>query len=182
MEANPFPLLAGSKPRTIRFSLRKYHSILLSKISASRAVTLARLFYLLLVIFVSACSTAPSQPPATPSPRVTEPSRQPGVQVIRPGDLSRQPDRPANPAVDTLLARADTLASAGNSEAALAAAERALRMAPRDPRIYLQLASLRLQRGEHGQAEQLALKGLSLGPDDAVRDDLERVLRASRST
>jgi len=40
--------------------------------------------------------------------------------------------------------------------------ERALRISPRDPQIYLQLAALKRQKGEYLQAEQVALRGIAL--------------------
>lgn len=137
----------------------------------------------LLALLLAACAPSPIQPapgPATPPAPRTQPAPDAPPPVLRPGDLNQQAPVPANTAVDTLLARAGDLADRGDSDAALAAAERALRLAPRDPRIYYRLAQLRLQRGERSQAEQLALKGLSLGPDSALRDALERVLKSSR--
>lgn len=86
------------------------------------------------------------------------------------------PAQSSNPAVNTLLARADSEWKAGNSDAAVAAAERALRIAPSDPAVYLQLAELRLARGEAAMAEQLARKGLSYQPEPRMRQRLLNVL------
>lgn len=97
-----------------------------------------------------------------------------------PGTVTAAPPQSANRAVNILLAQADTAQREGKPDAAIAAAERALRIAPSDPAAYCQLAELRLARGERAQAEQLARKGLSHRPDPALRARLEAVLARSR--
>ena len=91
------------------------------------------------------------------------------------------PAQSGNSAVTTLLARADSEWRAGNSDSAIAAAERALRIAPADPAVYLQLAELRLDRGEVAMAEQLARKGLSYQPEPRTRQRLLNVLEKAMS-
>ena len=51
-------------------------------------------------------------------------------------------------------------------QGALAQLERAQRIAPRDPMVYLQLARLRLHMNDRPRAEQLARRGLSLAGGD----------------
>ena len=65
--------------------------------------------------------------------------------------------------------------SQGNQQAALAQLERAQRIAPRDPMVYLQLARLRLHMGDRPRAEQLSQRGLSLAGGDP---DLEAAFKA----
>lgn len=84
-----------------------------------------------------------------------------------------------NRAVNVLLAQADTARRDGDLDAAIVAAERALRIAPSDPAAYCGLAELRLARGEWAQAGQLARKGLSYRPDPQLRARLEAVLERS---
>jgi len=137
----------------------------------------------MVTVLLGACAAPMLPPEAPPRPQTTPDGTEPAVPdapVLRPEDLRQQPAATDNAAVTTLLARADQLAQAGDSEAALAAAERAQRMAPRDPRVYLKLGELRLARYEYGQAEQLALKGLSLGPDPALGAALEYLLQRAR--
>jgi tetratricopeptide (TPR) repeat protein len=131
-----------------------------------------------LLLLLSACAAPPLLPPEPPPEEDAATAEPP--PVLRPEDLQRESPAADNAAVTTLLARADALAARGDSNAAIAAAERAQRLAPRDPRVYLQLARLRLDRGEFGQAEQLALKGLSLRPGPALEADLQDVLSRSR--
>ena len=70
------------------------------------------------------------------------------------------------PALLALMEQADRYESQGNQQAALAQLERAQRIAPRDPMVYLQLARLRLHMNDRARAEQLARRGLSLSAGD----------------
>jgi tetratricopeptide (TPR) repeat protein len=95
----------------------------------------------------------------------------------------RTPPPSANSAVNILLAQAATERRGGNLDAAIAAAERALRIAPADPAVYCELATLRLERGDHALAEQLARKGLSYQPDAGMQQRLNAIIeRARRGT
>ncbi len=109
---------------------------------------------------------------------------QPGGAAATSGEPGAQPDyRPAssnNNAVNTLLAQADDARQQGDLDAAIAAAERALRIAPADPAVYYQLAVLRLQRGDPGLADQLARKGLSYQPDPGLRLRLQEIIERAR--
>ncbi len=84
--------------------------------------------------------------------------------------------------MNILLAQAATERRGGNLDAAIAAAERALRIAPADPAVYCELATLRLERGDYALAEQLARKGLSYQPDarDAAAPQCDHRTRAAR--
>lgn len=68
----------------------------------------------------------------------------------------------SNPAVIALLQGAVEQQKQGEFSAAQSSLERAQRIAPRDPHVYMQLADLRRQQGQYLQAEQFALKGLTL--------------------
>lgn len=96
-----------------------------------------------------------------------------------PIDLQAPPPS-ANTAVNTLLAQAATERRGGNLDAAIAAAERALRIAPADPAVYCELATLRLERGDHALAEQLARKGLSYQPDAQMQQRLNAIIERAR--
>jgi Tetratricopeptide repeat len=91
------------------------------------------------------------------------------------------PAQSHNSAVNTLLAQSDAQRRNGDLDAAIASAERALRISPDDPTVYYQLAALRLRRGDAALAEQLARKGLSYQPDAELRDRLNDVIRQIRS-
>lgn len=75
--------------------------------------------------------------------------------------------QPTSNAVVALLERADQQTRAGESDAAAASLERALRIEPRNAGLWSRLATIRLEQGQPEQAEQLALKSNSLSPHDA---------------
>ncbi|MBT4443013.1 MAG: hypothetical protein HOH02_08390 [Oceanospirillaceae bacterium] len=66
--------------------------------------------------------------------------------------------------VEQLLAEADQLKAQGKVTQSVIQLQRAQRIAPREPKVYARLAALQLSLGEASRAEQLALKGLTLVP------------------
>tara|TARA_R110002110_G_scaffold323310_1_gene535615 strand:+ start:480 stop:1070 length:591 start_codon:yes stop_codon:yes gene_type:complete len=83
-----------------------------------------------------------------------------------------------SPVLLALMEQADSLEFRGDLQGALAQLERAQRIEPRDPLIYLQLARLRLHMNDRARAEQLTRKGLSLaGGDSDLRLAFEALLR-----
>src|SRR5512146_2297284 len=116
----------------------------------------------LIAVLLAGCATAP--PPQAPSPLPPAPVES------APGPLPAAPAAQApNPAVERLMAsaRADEAASRlGSAEATI---ERALRIAPRDARLWQQLARIRLQQGQYQQAESLAARSNTwAGGDNAA--------------
>jgi cytochrome c-type biogenesis protein CcmH/NrfG len=79
-------------------------------------------------------------------------------------------DRPVsdNSAVVALMdnARADT--AAGKPDSAVASLERALRIEPRNPRLWQELARLHLQQGQYQQAEGMATRSNSWAGDNKI--------------
>ncbi len=71
------------------------------------------------------------------------------------------PAASSNPAVIALLDNARAEASAGRLPTATAAVERALRIEPRNPVLWQELAMLKLQKGDYQQAETFALRSNS---------------------
>jgi len=74
----------------------------------------------------------------------------------------------AGRAVTILLAQASTQETQAQWERAAALLERALRIEPRNARLWYRLARVRWQQGRFGMAENLARKSLAL-----IRDDEE---------
>jgi predicted Zn-dependent protease len=76
-------------------------------------------------------------------------------------------------------ARAD--AAAGKLPNAAAAIERALRIEPRNPRLWQELARVRLQQRQFAQAESVAARSNSwAGSDNALRAENWRLIAQSR--
>ncbi|WP_372597370.1 type IV pilus biogenesis/stability protein PilW [Amphritea sp.] len=85
-----------------------------------------------------------------------------GFTVVNRQVAAPTPVSSSNPAVIALLQGAVEQQKQGEFSAAQSSLERAQRIAPRDPHVYMQLADLRRQQGQYLQAEQFALKGLTL--------------------
>jgi len=99
---------------------------------------------------------APSFTPTPQSTLQSQPQPQPASQAMP------QVQQGSNTAVVALLGDAQQAARRGDFANAESQVERALRIAPRDPQIYLQLAAVKRQQGEYLQAEQVALRGIAL--------------------
>ena len=77
-------------------------------------------------------------------------------------------------------ARAD--AAAGRLATAAASLERALRIEPKNPRLWQELARLRLQQGDLAQAESLAARSNSFaGGEPALRAENQRIIEQARA-
>ncbi len=89
--------------------------------------------------------------------------------------------RAENPAVASLMARAQTDAAAGRTIDAAASLERALRIEPRNPRLWQALARVRLTQGNYAQAESLAARSNAwAGSDAALRAENWRLIAQAR--
>jgi hypothetical protein len=126
---------------------------------------------------LAACSVAPSgdsRPPVEERGTATGESPQPLEREVKvkvkvkeePGAL---PSRVSSqPAVVSLVARADDQMQAGDLGAAAASLERALRIDARNARLWSRLAAVRLEQGDFWQAAGLAAKSNSLAGDNPV--------------
>ncbi len=103
----------------------------------------------------------PQQPAAAqPQPAIAEPTPQAAAESSIAG-LGPRPAASDNNAVIALLDRAHSDSAAGQREAAEASLERALRIEPRNPWLWHELAELRLAQGQYAQAITLAHKSNS---------------------
>ena len=128
---------------------------------SSQKLWLALPAYFFLVISLSACvSTGPSEP--------TEPG---AVEMDRsklPPEPNVQPPsaRPSARAVDTLVTDSRREYERGDWQAAIATAERALRIDRRQPEVYLIIAKSYRALGDRDQALQFVEQGLRYIVDD----------------
>jgi tetratricopeptide (TPR) repeat protein len=144
------------------------------------------------VLVVAGCSTggtiragsvaAPPTPeagaPAEPSPGQVDAGR-PAPASPSGGASAPPPARSA--AVVSLQSQAATERSAGDYERSAATLERAIRIAPQDPSLWLDLALARLAQARPDVAEGLALRAAALaGPDEAMRRRAEAVADRAR--
>ncbi len=118
---------------------------------------------------------------APPPPATSESVTPPPQPAFQPPAASASRTEPSG-ALLALLEQAETQHQAGNNQRALSSLERAQRIAPREPLVYLQLARLRLDMKDYQRADQLARKGLSLSSgnpqmQEAFRTLLKRIKR-----
>ena len=124
-----------------------------------------------LLLFLSACTTAPRQslPPvidgrtgeAVPEPDRPLPSETEQAPIAVP-----QKPVGSGGAVVALLGQADRYRSSGDSSNEAATVERALRIEPGNARLWSRLSAIRLEQGRPQQTEQLALKSNALAKGD----------------
>jgi hypothetical protein len=93
------------------------------------------------------------EPPVTPTPAPSAPAR-----VIPPVSSASQ----------ALLNESRSHSAAGRYPQATASIERAIRIEPRQPVLWLELGNIRLKEGDYSQAESLGRKALSLSAGDAA--------------
>ena len=82
-----------------------------------------------------------------------------------------------NNALGSLFVIAQTQESKGNLQGAATVLARAIRIAPRNPEIYLRLAELSYRQRKFGQAQAFAEKSLSLNANQGLTEQAERLLK-----
>lgn len=130
-----------------------------------------------MTLLVSGCTTAPGPAPVSiPEPRpAPAPAPAPAPRADKPSP------RAENVAVAGLMENARAEASAGRLASAAASLERALRIEPRNPRLWHELARVRLRQGEYAQAENVAARSNSwAGSDGALRAENWRLIAQAR--
>jgi Flp pilus assembly protein TadD len=81
-----------------------------------------------------------------------------------------------------LLDSARSDAAAGRLGSAAATLERALRIEPRNPRLWHELAKVRLRQADYGQAESLAARSNTYaGTDAELRTANQKIIADARS-
>jgi len=110
----------------------------------------ASFFIFASLLLFAGCAGVTTKPPA----ESTAPAEQP------------KPVMSENPAVVALLDRAQRDNEAGKRETSGASLERALRIEPRNPWLWYELAQLRLTQGQYAQAISLARKSNSFAGQD----------------
>jgi Tfp pilus assembly protein PilF len=105
----------------------------------------------------------------------------PGEAPDRGGPARSSGGQAMSTAGESLLTAASDQRRAGDLGQAAMTLERALRIEPRQPALWLELALVRLDEGNFAQAEQLARKAGSLAPADSpLTDSIEAVIEQAR--
>ena len=106
---------------------------------------------------------------------------QPPGPFPEPAPLPEPAARTENLAIAGLMDGARADAAAGRLANAAASLERALRIEPRNPRLWQELARVRLKQGDYAQAESTAARSNSwAGSDNALRADNWRLIARAR--
>lgn len=93
-----------------------------------------------------------------------------------------QPSQPQRSPVDDLRAQALAAQASGDWDRAAGLLERALRLDSRDANLYAEIAEVRLGQGRFVDAEQIALRGLTVNANDDQRSArLWRTIAQARS-
>jgi len=120
----------------------------------------------LLVLLLAGCAAPPQGPTEAPPPVAPEP-----------------PPVKENVAVAGLMESARADAASGKLVQAAASLERALRIEPRNPRLWHELARVRLRQGDTAQAANLAARSNSFaGSDAALRSANQNIIDQARTT
>ncbi len=132
----------------------------------------------------AAATTGAEQPErATPGPLIMGPEESEEAAQALPPELPRaQPEPASPPAVLALMHEAENDRSAGQLDAAAATLERAIRIQPSNPRLWQQLAALRLEQHQPGLAEDLAKKSnlLAAGNFSVIEENWLLIAKARR--
>jgi hypothetical protein len=121
------------------------------------------------LLAVTACVVQPPQ--RTPSPPGSPPSEPPVARPIPPAEPSAPPETPPptvirepvlGAASQSLVAQAHTQMRARNYAVAASSIERALRIEPANPLLWIELGRVRQAEGNHVQAENMGRKAASL--------------------
>src|SRR6476661_6600078 len=123
--------------------------------------------FLALALMLGGCATVVQQPESGSSPA--------------PVPLPEPAARTENLAIAGLLEGARADAAGGRLANAAASLERALRIEPRNPRLWQELARVRLKQRDYAQAESTAARSNSFaGGDNVLRAENWRLIAQAR--
>lgn len=144
--------------------------------------SLRRLALLGTALLLGGCP-APGQrpPPLYPSPVTQSPTTTPSAPSPAPPPPARAPQPPhenrLSPATRSLVTQARTLSAHGDLDAASSTLDRALRIEPNNPLLWVERGRLRLAEGDAHQAEGCGRKALALaGGDNAAQKQAGHLL------
>lgn len=120
---------------------------------------------------LAGCATTPV--PSTREGSTLPDSGSPGRDGSSAEPMPGTPRQTPGPEVPTLalLQQSERAVQAGNVDEAIGYVERAIRLSPRDPGLWLRLAELQLAAGHDGTAIQMANKAIALS---SSRPDVQR--------
>lgn len=131
-----------------------------------------KLILLILLTLLTACQTVQKSKQDIFDNKQTTPSEQRAIKLTEVDKVNEL----SAPVID-LLAQAKQQQARGDNAAAITTIERAIRIAPRSPESYYQLAMLHFQQKNYAQARSLAQKTLTLGAVDKLRQQALKLIQ-----
>jgi predicted Zn-dependent protease len=123
-----------------------------------------------LLLLLTACLSLRAPPPTFPEPSPGAPgtAQPPPAAPTQPGAPSRPPPKQYHlrPASSALVAQAHKQMSSGDLGLAAATIERAMRIEPDNPLLWIELGRIRYAAGDASQAESMGRKALALATGD----------------
>ena len=130
------------------------------------------------LVLLAGCAAGPAPAPSPSPAPPSAPAPQPPVV----SDGEKPPAKSENAAIAGLMNSARADSAAGRLANAAATLERALRIEPRNPRLWHELAQVRLKQGEYAQAESLAARSSQwAGADTAMRAANQKLIEQART-
>src|SRR3954466_8650339 len=127
--------------------------------------------WIFILVMLAGCAAGP-RPAPTSSDRQPPPAQAPAEGITM---------QTESIAVASMVQNARAEAAAGRLTNAAASIERALRSGPRNPRLWNELARVRLQQRDYAQAESTAARSNSFaGSDSALRSSNQDIIGQAR--
>jgi hypothetical protein len=106
-----------------------------------------------------------------PAPQPTEPVTEPPVEVLPPQpppprERPKAPPAQLGAASKALVSQAQAQRKRGDLPGATASLERALRIEPNNPLLWIEMGRLRMDQRNYPQAEAMGRKAISMAPGD----------------
>jgi|GEM_PF-4375888 len=98
------------------------------------------------------------------------------TEKIKPVKIAKVDSKPAN----FLLADANRAMSAGNYSRAETLLQRALRISPRDPKLWHKMAQIKYAKGDYHQAEAMAMRTNTMTSSSSMKRQNWRIIANSR--
>ena len=134
----------------------------------------ARLGLAALALLAAGCTALPTGGGGAGRGEARVPAAEPSGSAPEPPAPEPAPSAPT--ATSALIEQSRLERAGGRYEAAAATLERALRIAPADPRLWLELAELRLLQNDVAQVRVLAQRALTLAAGDPAVERRARAL------
>lgn len=98
------------------------------------------------------------------------------AEMVKPLEVASVESKPAN----SLLAQANSAISAGNHAKAEALLERALRITPRDPKLWYKMSQVKYAKGDYRQASAMAMRSNTMSSNTGIKKQNWRIIADSR--